>query len=505
MTGRLADWILVLPIVVPMATSIVLMLARRRGAWRDVANVSGAAALLVCAVALLAVTLSRGILVTQAGGWPAPYGITLVADAFSALLLTSTSLVAFAASIYSVADLDEGRKEFGYYPLFHFLLMGTSGALLAGDLFNLYVWFEILLMGSFVLMALGGEKPQLEGAVKYVTLSLLSSMLFLLTVGLLYGVSGTLNMAHLAQKLPQSPRPGLVAVLGVMLVCAYGIKAALFPLYFWLPASYHTPPAAVSALFAGLLTKVGVYALVRVTTLVFAHEHALLGQILLVAGSLTMLSGVLGAVAQMEFRRILSVHIISQIGYMVLGLAIMTPLALAGAVFYIVHNILVKTNLFFVAGYVRRLYATERLKKLGGVSRSHPWTALLFMVSALSLAGLPPLSGFWAKLFIIQAGFLTRHWLATGAALLTSLLTLFSMIKIWNEVFWKAAPAEAEAAPIAPMTRVLYLVPIVFLTLCVLAISLGAEPLFSACQKAAAQLADPTAYIQAVLGTKEPR
>jgi multicomponent Na+:H+ antiporter subunit D len=369
----------------------------------------------------------------------APFGITLVADLLSAIMVVLAGLMGLAVAVYSLASIDQQREAFGYYPLLHILLMGVCGAFLTGDIFNLYVWFEVMLIASFVLLALGSERPQIEGAIKYVTLNLMSSAIFLAAVGILYGVVGTLNMADLAVKLPTVTPPGLVTTLAMLFLVAFGVKAAVFPLFFWLPASYHTPPVAVSAIFAGLLTKVGVYAMIRVFTLLFVQNVGYTHTLILVMAGLTMLTGVLGAVAQNEFRRILSFHIVSQIGYMIMGLGLCTRLALAGSVFYIVHHIIMKTNLFLVSGVAYRLRGTFELKDLGGLYQAHPLLALLFLIPALSLAGMPPLSGFFAKLVLLQAGLEMGQYVIVAVALAVGLLTLVSMTKIWAEAFWKPA------------------------------------------------------------------
>jgi multicomponent Na+:H+ antiporter subunit D len=321
-------------------------------------------------------------------------------------------------------------------------------------------------------------------------------------VGVLYGVTGTLNMADLATQLPLVS-PGLANILAMMFLVAFGIKAAVFPLYFWLPAAYHTPPAAVSAIFAGMLTKVGVYALIRVFTLLFIQDIDYTHLIILVIAAFTMTSGVLGAASQFEFRRILSFHIISQIGYMIMGLALFSPLALAGAVFYIMHHIIVKANLFLVSGAVNRLQGSYQLKSLGGLYRSRLALAVLFLIPALSLAGLPPLSGFWAKLTIIQAGVEQSQFVIVAIALGVGMLTLYSMIKIWNEVFWKEKPdqvTEVDSNQPSRWNWVFYISPIVVLALFTLIIGLVAEPFFQLAQQTAAQLLDPTQYIETVLG-----
>ncbi|GAA0572481.1 Na+/H+ antiporter subunit D [Halomonas salifodinae] len=493
-----------LPILIPLFSGALSLLFWRLRSMQRLVAVAGTAALLITSLWLLASVSRDGIQVMHMGNWPAPFGISLVADLLGAIMVVLTGIIGFAVALFSLATVGRGHEAFGYFPLMHLLLAGVAGAFLTGDIFNLYVWFEVMLVASFALLILGSEKAQMEGAIKYVALNLLSSVIFLSAVGLLYGLVGTLNMADIAQRLGQLEEGGLVDVLAMMFMVAFGIKAAAFPLFFWLPASYHTPPVAVSALFAGLLTKVGVYALYRVFTLIFNQSPDYTHEILLWGAGLTMLTGVLGAAAQFEFRRILSFHIVSQIGYMILGLALFTPLALVGGVFYIMHHIIVKTNLFLVSGFVHRLKGSYQLKKLGGLYRSHPWLAVLFLIPALSLAGLPPLSGFFAKFVVIRAGLEAEAYGVTFVALLVGLLTLYSMVKIWAEVFWKATPEGAEPAPAAPSQReqwLLYL-PIVGLALCTLAIGLYGAPIYALAEASAAQLMDPGRYIEAVLGTE---
>ena len=502
--------LLVLPILIPLVTAAVSLLLWRRPLWQRRLGVCGAAALLAASVALLESVRGDGIQVraVQMGDWPAPVGITLVADLFSAIMVVMAGLMGFAVAVYSPASLNRRRQAFGYYPLLHILLMGVCGAFLTGDIFNLYVWFEVMLIASFVLLALGGEHGQLEGAFKYVTLNLMSSALFLAAVGILYGMAGTLNMADLARKLPQVEQSGLVTTLAILFLVAFGIKAAAFPLFFWLPASYHTPPVAVSAIFAGLLTKVGVYAMIRVFTLLFTQEASYTHTLILIMAGLTMVTGVLGALAQNEFRRILSFHIVSQIGYMLMGLGLFTVTGVAGSIFYIMHHIIVKTNLFLVSGVVHHLRGTYQLKELGGLWRGFPGLSILFLISALSLAGVPPLSGFFAKLTLLQAGLATEQYAIGATALVVSLLTLLSMSKIWLEAFWKPAAASATGPPAAgaetpqaePKRSLWLLMPVILLAAMTLTIGLAAEPFVGLAIQAAHQLMNPAGYIEAVLG-----
>ncbi|MEX1024795.1 MAG: Na+/H+ antiporter subunit D [Planctomycetota bacterium] len=492
--------LLVLPIVIPLLTAASMLLIRTRRLQRRL-SIAGAGALFLAALALLSHVLTHGTVATSIGSWPAPFGIILVADTFAGLMVVITGLKALAVSIYAVVALDEDAERAGYHPVYQTLLMGISGAFLTGDFFNLFVWFEVMLLSSFVLISLGNTRQQVSGAVKYVTINLVSSAILLIGLGILYGKLGTLNMADVAVRLAAEQRAiprGLESVLAMLFIVSFGIKAGVFPLNFWLPASYHTPSFPVSAIFAGLLTKVGVYALIRSFTLVFVQDIETTHSLLLAIAVATMVTGVLGAASKMEIRRILSFHIISQIGYMVLGLALFTPFALAAAVFYVVHHIIVKTNLFLIAGFIHRLQGSNELHQLGGLYRSKPLLAALFLIPALSLAGVPPLSGFFAKLALIQAGLQVEAWLAVAVALAVGLLTLFSMLKIWNEAFWKDTP---EAVTVASLTRtesMYWLLPIGCLALLTIAVGIFSGPLFEIALRAGQELMQPDTYLQAV-------
>jgi multicomponent Na+:H+ antiporter subunit D len=491
----------VLPIILPLATAAVSLFFKSRRIQRRLGAL-GMAALLGTALLLLRMVWREGILVVQVGSWPAPFGISLVVDLFSAIMLVMAALMGLAIAVYSLADIDAPRESSGYHPLLHFLLMGVCGVFLAGDVFNLYVWFEVMLVASFALMAMGGGREQLRGSIVYVLLSLVSSVLFLSAVGILYGATGTLNMAHLVGRLAAAP-PYIVTTLAILFLAAFGIKSALFPLFFWLPASYHTPPVPVSALFAGLLTKVGIYALIRVFTLLFTQDVAFTHSLILVISGLTMVTGVLGAMAQNEFRRILSFHIISQVGYMIMGLGLFTHLALAGSIFYIIHHIIVKTNLFLVSGVAFRLRGSFELKELGGLYRTAPGLSVVFLIAAFSLAGVPPLSGFWGKLILIKAGFDSQDYLIAATALFVGFLTLFSMTKIWGKAFWGDPPSGVEPGLKSRPTRSAlrnYYLPMAALALLTVGIGLLVEPTFLLSSRAAEQLLDPSIYVRAVLG-----
>ncbi|MBB03694.1 MAG: Na+/H+ antiporter subunit D [Planctomyces sp.] len=493
----------IFPIALPLATMVISLLTWKSVAAQKWTGMVGSTLLFASAAVLMWLVQRDGILVMQVGDWPAPFGITFVADRLSSIMVLLAGLVMFAVSIYSLATIDERRIRFGFFPLVQLLVMGVCGAFLTGDLFNLYVWFEVMLIASFVLLTLGGEQKQLEGALKYVTLNLMSSAAFLAAIGVIYAATGTLNMADLAIKLRSFPDEGIVTVLAMLFLIAFGTKAAVFPLFFWLPASYHTPPVAVSAVFAGLLTKVGVYSLIRAFTLLFVSDLEFTHNLLLIVAGLTMVTGVLGAMAQSEIRRILSFHIVSQIGYMLMGLALFTPLALAGSVFYIIHHIVVKTNLFLIGGIAERRFGSGRLAEIGGMYQSMPLLAILFFLSAMSLAGIPPLSGFFAKLTLIRGGLEAERYVIVVAALAVSLLTLFSMTKIWAEAFWKPNPHEKTAGiPKYDDSRFGQLgvfAPVVLLLAVTMSIGVLAGPVMTLATATAEELLDPDAYITAVM------
>ena len=488
-----------LPILLPLLFGILSLAAWQSTHWQKAFSLVGTTTQLGVALWLLVTVQQDGIQHLQVGNWPAPFGIVLAMDLFSAIMVTVAAAVALVIAAYSQAAIDTPRVQFGYYPLFFFLLMGVNGAFITGDLFNLYVWFEVMLMSSFVMLALGGERPQIEGAIKYVILNLLSSTLFLSAVGLLYNLGGTLNMADLALRLPRLESGNQVTLIAMLFLVAFGIKSAIFPLFFWLPASYHTPPVTVTALFSGLLTKVGVYALFRVYTLLFVQDTAYTHTIILVIAGFTMVTGVFGAAAQTDLRRLLSFHIISQIGYLLVGLGLFSRPALAASIYFMVHVILAKTSLFLVAGIVEKMDGSFNLKELGGIYSTRFGVALLFLLPALSLAGLPPLSGFFAKLALVVAGFELQQYPIVAAGLAVSLMTLYSMTKIWNEAFWKEPKDPAHHLPHKPISTWLWASTATLVLLSLLA-GILAEPLLGLASQAAAQLADPSIYIQAILG-----
>lgn len=503
--------LLPLPVILPLLGAAVSILVGRWGSAQRVISLGVLSAVTAISVVILIHVDRHGPVAVQAGGWDAPLGITLVADRLSALMLVVASAMLLAVLVYAIGQPGAERHHVGFQSIYLVLAGGVSAAFLTGDLFNLFVAIEMMLTASYVLITLGGRLEQVRSGMTYVVISLLASVLFLTALAYTYAATGTINLARLSEIVP-TLSPGTRSALAVLLLVVFGIKAALFPLYFWLPDSYPTAPSPVTAIFAGLLTKVGVYAIIRTQTLVFGPD-ALPGDLLMFVAGATMVIGVLGAVAQDDIKRILSFHIVSQIGYMVMGLALFTLAGLAGAIFYIVHHIVVKTTLFLTGGLIEHRGGSSRLDRLGGMVSTAPVVAVLFLLPALSLAGIPPLSGFAAKFSLLDAATQSGAWVILGTGVVVSLLTLFSMTKIWSGAFWAPAdkhrPSAAASPGVTPRVTVgpfeekvgapaLMVAPTALLVLAAVLIGVFGGPIYDFATRAAENLLEPAAYVDTV-------
>ena len=509
----LAPLAVMLPV---LGAAVTFMLVRRPRAQITV-TVSALVLTLVLDALLLASVWDTGVAAVHLGGWPAPLGISLVVDRLSALMLVVSALITLAVLLYASAqgliNRDEGGPVSIFHPTFLILVAGVSNAFLAGDLFNLYVGFEILLTSSYVLLTMGGTAQRIRAGVTYVVVSVISSVVFLIAIAMIYAATGTVNMADLAVKLGELPTD-VQMVLHVLLLVGFGIKAAVFPLSFWLPDSYPTAPAPVTAVFAGLLTKVGVYAMIRTETLLFPGEHV--NALLLVVAALTMVVGILGALAQTDIKRILSFILVSHIGYMIFGLGLATEAGLAATVYYVAHHITVQTALFLVTGLIENRAGTANIDRLGSLAKVSPFVSVLFLVPALNLGGIPPFSGFLGKVGLLRGGVEQATPLAytlVGVSLLVSLLTLLVVVRVWTRAFWRRVedvehpPAQLVAAyerAVArgerprPLERGLVL-PTTALVGLTLVFTVAAGPLFALADEAATDMLDRSPYIAAVL------
>jgi multicomponent Na+:H+ antiporter subunit D len=489
---------LALPIVVPLLGAALSMLVKQLFFQRLISFVALGISLASSIVVVAKVATDDEILVSRLGGWPSQIAITLVADRLAALMLiVSISIVALVL-VYSIGQQAADEHSTAYHPVYLVLAAGIAQAFLAGDLFNLFVAFEMLLVASYVLLTLEGTNKQIRSGVTYVVLNVVESTILLLGIGLVFAATGTVSMAELPARLAALP-DGVQTGLNLLLLVAFGIKAAVFPLYFWLPDSYPTAPSSMTAVFAGLLTKVGVYTIIRTETLLFPGGQSTL---LLVIAGFTMIVGVLGAISHAQMKRVLSFHIVSQIGYIILGVGLGTQAALAATVFYLLHHIPVKTSLFLVEGIIERETGSSAFDDIDGLAKRSGFLAVLFIIPALSLAGLPPFSGFLAKFAIVRAGVENGNYTIITVAIVGSLLTLVSMTKIWMGLFW------GEMRPIPPPGRVgimrhhkIMSTTSIALVGATLVIAILAGPLYDFSVGAADQLFDSSQYIKAVLGS----
>lgn len=434
-----------LVVLIPLVSAALALALPGRRRVQQMITVAALSAVVALSGAFMWIVDQQGTLVMQVGGWAAPFGISLVVDRLSALMLTVSAVVLLGVLLFSLgqglADGDDETPVSIYYPTYLVLGAGVCNAFIAGDLFNLYVGFEILLVASYVLITLGGTGARIRAGVTYVVVSLVSSILFLASIALVYAATGTVNMAQLTVRIAELPA-NLQLMLNLALLIAFGIKAAIFPLAFWLPDSYPTAPAPVTAVFAGLLTKVGVYAIIRSQTQIFPFSSV--DGVLLVVAALTLLVGILGAVSQLDIKRLLSFTLISHIGYLIFGIGMATTAGYAATIYYIAHHIIVQTTLFLAVGLIERQGGTTSLTALGGMLRAAPVVAVLFFIPMLNLGGIPPFSGFIGKLglFTAAAELATpgAYWLM-GVGALVSLLTLYALARAWSLAFWRTRDA----------------------------------------------------------------
>ena len=513
-----------LVVAIPLlGAAVTLALGRRRRAQIvvGVASLTGVATL---AGILLALVDRVGPAVVHVGGWLAPWGIVLVVDRLSAIMLLVSALVLLGVLVFAVGqgleDADRETPVSIFHPTYLVLAAGLFDAFIAGDLFNMYVGFEMLLSASYVLLTLGGTGARIRAGVTYIIVSLMSSLLFLAAIALIYGATGTVTLALLAQRIPDLPADVQV-ILGLLLLLAFCVKAAVFPLSFWLPDSYPTAPAPVTAVFAGLLTKVGIYAILRTQTLLFPDNP--LSVPLMIAALFTLVIGILGALAQADIKRLLSFTLVSHIGYMIFGIAMGTPLALAATIYYVVHHITIQTTLFLAAGLIERVGGTTSLSRLGGLLKAAPLVAVLFFIGAMNLGGIPPFSGFLGKVALFQAGVergdvLSYVLIAAGAA--TSLLTLYALARAWNMAFWRSREEAEEYEPpvlgamqedpydegtvITRTVSPLMTAATAGLLIITVALTVFAGPFFDLAARAASDIETPSTYIQAVFPNGAP-
>ena len=504
-------WIIV-PVLLPaLLASLLILSLRHHLALQRVFSIAGCAALLAVAIGLFAHAAAGNIEVYELGNWPAPFGIVLVLDRLSALMVLVTTMLALAVVLYAVgAGWD--TRGWHFHALLQFQLMGILGAFLTGDLFNLFVFFEVLLIASYGLMIHAGGTRRLRAGVQYVVYNLLGSTLFLFALGTLYGVTGTLNMADMALRVAELP-PGDTALLrvgAVLLLIVFAIKSALLPLHFWLPETYAEAPAPVAALFA-IMTKVGAYAILRVDTLIFGPgleaTADLLSQLLLGAALVTLAVGMIGMLGASGLGRLAAFAAIGSMGTLLTALALFTPETAAAALYYAIHSTFAGALLFLVVDMVR-----ERRGAAGDALVPAPpivaggLVAAIYFAAAIAVAGMPPLSGFLGKLLILDAVRTDpQAWIIWAVILVSSLIAILGLAQAGSMIFWKTEPAAEDAPPAAGPAPSLALPASAAMSLgaAIVALTVFAGPVTAYLETAAAQLYDPADYLAAVLGGGE--
>lgn len=495
--------LVILPSALSLIVQSLILLSWRSIFMQKCWHIAGIIGLWILSLVIINQVAQHDYITLQLGDWQAPFGITFIADGLSAVIFLAMATVLACCGIYALSDIENEQFSAGFLLAFWVLTLGLCGALFTGDLFNLYVWFEVILIGSFILLGLGKPTFWLYNKFKYVILNLIGTFLMLTAVGLMYGYAGTLNIASFSYTLLNDAHPneGLILSVALIFFIAIAVKSAVFPVFNWLPAAYHSTSHTTSSLMGGLLTKIGLYVIIRFFYTIYPIHSIFLSGLTIALALLTMIVGVLGACSQFDYRRILAFDIISQVGYVLLALGLNTRNAIAAALFFLIHNILTKMILFMNSGLTYALTRQQDIRKMGGIYQNHPNLSWLFLIPALSLAGLPPLSGFWGKFFIIKATLMANQLILAGLALAISLITFYVMSRIWQLAYWQSPQTHLNLTHQPTQTHLFGLIfPIILGVTAILVLSLYPKPFYEFINMAAMQLTHPHQYIHAVLG-----
>jgi len=488
--------LLVLPMLLPIIVGVLLIFLRTYG--RIQAWISLIAMALTAGISgfLLQQVQMDGIIRLDFGGWEPPFGILFVADSFAVLLVLTSSIITAICLSYALISTSKELQTMYFYPTVLFLIAGVNGSFLTGDLFNLFVCFEVMLLSSYVLLTLGNSKRQLREAIKYVSINIVSSWFFLVALAFLYGALGTLNMAHLADRVAEVGQTPLLTTISIVFLIVFSLKAGLL-LYFWLPGSYSSPPIVTSALFGALLTKVGIYALFRVFSLIFHHQPEITHTVIGIMAALTLIGGSLGAISFNDLRSIAAYNVVVAVGFILVGLAIATPAAIEGSIYYIIHDMVAKALLFLLIGTMITLSGTSKMAGMSGLMKNYPLLGWSFFIAMLSLAGIPPLSGFIGKVLISSAAIDNGSYVLLALSLLSSIFVLYSLLRVFKNCFWGETIVSKEEQ--LPLRRGV-LIPCLVLVGLTILIGLGTEIMSPYVTDAAETLVNPSVYIDAVLG-----
>lgn len=489
---------IVLPLIIPIITAILLVFLRQHIRLQRIVTVLTLVVVSLFSFVLLLQVQEAGILTIDFSGWLPPFGILFVADSFSVLLVLSANITALLCVVYAFATIGHEHEQMFFYPFVLFLMAGVNGSFLTGDIFNLFVCFEVMLLASYVLVALGGERVQLRESMKYVLINVIASWLFLVALAYLYGTLKTLNMAHIAQRVMEVGQDPVLTTIAILFLLVFSLKAGLL-LFFWLPGSYSVPPTAVQALFAALLTKVGIYALFRTLTLMFPLEIAITHWIIGFMAVVTIVLGCFGALSGRDVYTIATYNIIISVGFICIALAIGTEEAYTGAIYYIMHDMFAKALLFLITGTMVYLTGETVVKNMNGLIRNYPLFGWLFFVVMCALAGIPPLSGFLGKVLIGQQAIANGHYILLATGFISSVVVLYSLLRIFLAAFFGETSVSEEDKKLIPKRAMLAFIGFGSL---IVALGVGAECIASIVQDAARTLANPAIYIEAVFRAK---
>ncbi|WP_239257063.1 Na+/H+ antiporter subunit D [Listeria ilorinensis] len=489
--------LVLMPILIPFFGAILLMILPKRIYLQRTVALIFSILLFLASLFLVFYVHKNGIMTLNIGNWEAPFGITMVGDMLALLLVTTSSIVLNCVVIFSFYTIGKPREKFLYYAVILFMMVGVNGSFLTGDIFNLFVFFEVMLMSSYVLLVIGGTKIQLKATIKYLLINVVGSAFFVVAIALLYSMIGTLNMADISQKiaaLDGSGNYGMISVVAVMFLFVFGLKAGLFPLYFWLPGSYFAPPIPILALFGGLLTKVGVYAIMRTYSLFFYQLSDFVLPLLGILAIITIILGVIGAMSYYDLKTIVIYNILIAIGVILFSVSLMSREAMTGAVFYLIHDMIIKAALFLIIGIVMAITGYSSVKKFSGLMTVKPTLAWAFFIAILGLAGIPPLSGFFGKLLIVEGSFSAGMIVGGVIVLLSSLFVLMSLIKVFTRGFWGGKQGTFNLK--IPYRKMM--LPVVILLSISILYGVCSELMLPYISQAVDSLIDPSVYINAV-------